>query len=109
MTHEKNKPHDSFLRSSTASELSIRAYVRGLIPTGTDADQGTVRFCHNGGFDTETRQSTTCPARPGSLQIGNWNHQERKLSGRVDDLAILARTMQNAEVHARFEAGNPYP
>ncbi len=74
-----------------------------------DSTDGTVRFYHNGQFDKETRQSTTYPARLGATQIGNWNQGERKLSGRVDELVILGRAMDDSEVRALFEAGNPYP
>jgi len=38
MTPSENKRHDKFLRSFTASELAIRAYVRRLVPTRADAD-----------------------------------------------------------------------
>ena len=38
MTPAENESHDSFLRSFTANELSIRAYVRRLVPTLSDAD-----------------------------------------------------------------------
>ena len=79
------------------------------LATVYDANEGTVRFYHNGNFDKESRQSTTYPARLGPIQIGNWNQQDRKLSGRVDDLVILGRAMGDAEVRALFEAGNPYP
>ena len=79
------------------------------LATVYDADKGTVRFYHNGNFDKEARQSVTYPARLGPIQIGNWNQEERKLSGRVDELVILGRSMDDAEVKALFEAGNPYP
>ena len=38
MTPAENERHDSFLRSFTANELAIRAYVRRLVPTRSDAD-----------------------------------------------------------------------
>jgi RNA polymerase sigma-70 factor (ECF subfamily) len=38
MTPAENERHDRFLRSFTASELAIRAYVRRLVPTRADAD-----------------------------------------------------------------------
>lgn len=38
MTPAENERHDKFLRSFTASELAIRAYVRRLVPTRSDAD-----------------------------------------------------------------------
>ena len=73
-----------------------------------DAEQGTVRFFVNGRFDKESRQSVAHPAQLGSAQIGNWNQEERKLSGRLDELVILGRAMSDAEVHDLHQAGNPY-
>lgn len=78
------------------------------LATVYDASAGTVRFFLDGGFDKETRQETAHPARLGPAQIGNWNRDERKLSGRVDELLILGRAMTDAEVRALFAAGNPY-
>lgn len=68
----------------------------------------TVRFFLNGRFDKESRQSKAYPARLGPAQIGNWNKEERKLSGRVDELIILGRAMADEEVRSLFDAGNPY-
>jgi len=73
-----------------------------------DAESGAVRFFVNGRFDKESRQSVAYPAQLGSAQIGNWNQEERKLSGRLDELVILGRAMSDAEVHDLFQAGNPY-
>ena len=38
MPPAENERHDRFLRSFTAGELAIRAYVRRLVPTRSDAD-----------------------------------------------------------------------
>ncbi len=38
MSPEETERHEQFLRSFTASELAIRAYVRRLVPTRADAD-----------------------------------------------------------------------
>jgi len=73
-----------------------------------NADQGTVRFFVNGRFDKESRQSIAHPAQLGSARIGNWNQEERTLSGRLDELIILGRAMSDDEVRALFHAGNPY-
>lgn len=73
-----------------------------------DSRAGTVRFYHNGRFDKEARQSKAYPARLGPAQIGNWNKEERKLSGRVDELVVLGRAMDDEEVRDLFHAGNPY-
>ena len=73
-----------------------------------DADARTVRFYLNGRFDKESRQAVAMPARFGAAQIGNWDSNDRRLSGRVDELLILGRTMSDAEIGALFAAGNPY-
>lgn len=73
-----------------------------------DSAARTVRFFLNGQFDKETRQEIAHPARLGSAQIGNWDRQDRKLSGRIDELILLGRAMGDDEVRALFEAGSPY-
>lgn len=73
-----------------------------------DSAAKTVRFYLNGQFDKETHQAIAHPARLGPAQIGNWDRQDRKLSGRVDEMLLLGRTMSDEEVRALFEAGNPY-
>jgi len=73
-----------------------------------DSETGRVRFYLNGRFDKESRQAIAHPARLGPAQIGNWDRQDRKLSGRVDELLVLGRTLSDDEVRALFEAGNPY-
>ena len=78
------------------------------LATVYDAAAKTVRFYLNGHFDKETRQSTAHPAKLGAAQIGNWDRQDRKLSGRVDELLLLGRAMTDAEIAKLFKAGNPY-
>jgi hypothetical protein len=78
------------------------------LATVYDANTRTVRFYHNGRFDKETRQAIAHPARLGPARIGNWDRQDRKLSGRVDELLLLGRALSDAEIRALFEAGNPY-
>lgn len=73
-----------------------------------DAASGAVRFYLNGRFDKETRQSLAHPARLGSARIGNWDQQDRKLSGRIDELLLLGRAMGDAEIGELYEAGVPY-
>lgn len=112
MTPDENQRHNLFLRTYTAHEPAIRAFVRRLVPeqgrwvhlaTVYDSAAKTVRFHLNGQFDKEMHQAIAHPA-----QIGNWDRQDRKRSGRVDDLIILGRAMTEAEIRDRFEAGNPY-
>lgn len=78
------------------------------LATVYDSARGTVRFYLNGQFDKETRQEIAHPARLGPAQIGNWNQQDRKLSGRVDELLLLGRAMSDDEIRALHAAGNPY-
>jgi len=73
-----------------------------------DSTRGTVRFYLNGQFDKEARLQIANPARLGPAQIGNWNQQDRKLSGRVDELLLLGRAMSDDELRALHAAGNPY-
>lgn len=78
------------------------------LSTVYDSRAKTVRFYLNGQFDKETRQQVTHPARLGPAQIGNWNQQDRKLSGRVDELLLLGRAMTDDEIRDLHAAGNPY-
>lgn len=73
-----------------------------------DSDAQTVRFYLNGAFDSEAKQQKAFPARLGPAQIGNWNKQDRKLSGRIDELVILGRVMTDNEVRDLHAAGTPY-
>jgi anti-sigma factor RsiW len=73
-----------------------------------DSVARTVRFYLNGRFDKEARQAIAMPARFGPAQIGNWDSNDRKLSGRIDELLILGRAMSDDEIRAHFDAGNPY-
>ena len=73
-----------------------------------DSLKGSVRFYLNGRFDKESVQAISHPARLGPARIGNWDTQDRKLSGRVDELLLLGRAMSDDEVLALFEAGTPY-
>ncbi len=70
--------------------------------------RGSVRFYFNGKFDNEERQQVAHPARLGPGQIGNWDFRDRKLSGRMDELLILGRAMNDDEIHRLFESGTPY-
>lgn len=74
-----------------------------------DAEARTVRFYLNGKFDKEGRQAIAHPAKLGPSQIGNWSNQDRKLSGRIDELIILGRAMSDTEIQNLFVAGSPYP
>lgn len=73
-----------------------------------DAGRRTVRFYIDGEFDNEVELLAGIPAVLGPARVGNWNRQERILSGRLDELVLLRRALTDPEIHALFEAGNPY-
>lgn len=73
-----------------------------------DSVTRAARLYLNGRLDKESHLTIAHPARLGAAQIGNWDSQDRKLSGRVDELLLLGRAMSDDEVRALFEAGNPY-
>jgi len=73
-----------------------------------DADARSVRFYLNGQFDKETLQNVAHAARLGPAQIGNWNRQDRKLSGRMDEFLLLGRAMNDQEIRNLYLSGNPY-
>jgi hypothetical protein len=73
-----------------------------------DSEARTVRFYLNGQFDNESRQEVASPARLGPAQIGNWSGTDRKLSGRVDELLLMAKALGDNEIRELYEAGNPY-
>lgn len=73
-----------------------------------DSEARTARFYLNGEFDKESHQDIAHPARLGPAQIGNWDSKDRKLSGRIDELLLLGRALNDTEVRALFAAGNPY-
>lgn len=73
-----------------------------------DSEARTVRFYLNGQFDKETRQEVAYPARLGAAQIGNWNREDRKLSGRMDEFLLLGRALSDVEVRGLYESGTPY-
>ncbi|MGB8852691.1 MAG: LamG-like jellyroll fold domain-containing protein [Pirellulales bacterium] len=73
-----------------------------------DSDKGSAKHYLDGRLDADTLMEVAHPARLGPARIGNWDKQDRKLSGRIDELVILGRCLSDAEVQALFVAGNPY-
>ncbi|UUO05775.1 FecR domain-containing protein [Blastopirellula sp. J2-11] len=98
--------HEGFPDSRTGVRNELGRWVH--LAVVYDADKKTARFYLNGKFDNEMQQAIAHPARLGPAQIGNWNQNDRKLSGRVDELLILGRDMNDDEIEALFAAGNPY-
>lgn len=78
------------------------------LATVYQANEGTVKFYLNGRLDSESRQEIAHPARLGPAEIGNWDKQDRKLSGRIDELIILGRSMSDDELSQLYQVGNPY-
>ncbi len=78
------------------------------LATVYDSAAKSVKFYLNGRLDSESRQEIAHPARLGPAEIGNWDRQDRKLSGRIDELIILGRIMSDAELRNLYEVGNPY-
>lgn len=73
-----------------------------------DTAAGAVRFYLNGRFDKESKLALPHPARLGSARIGNWDQQDRKLSGRIDELVLIGRVLADSEISDLFNSGNPY-
>ncbi|MEI6714842.1 MAG: LamG-like jellyroll fold domain-containing protein [Verrucomicrobiota bacterium] len=78
------------------------------LATVYDSVARTVRFYLNGQFDNEIRQEVAYPARLGAAQIGNWNRDDRKLSGRMDEFLLLGRALSDKEVRDLYQNGTPY-
>ena len=97
---------------------SRRAIIEDLgrwvhLATVYDAEAATVRFFIDGRFDSEVILDVAPPAVLGPAQIGNWQianprYDDRRLSGRLDELVILKRTMRDEEIAAWVEVGSPY-
>ena len=68
----------------------------------------TASFYVDGRPDGVTALVEAPPARLGSARVGNWNRQDRTLSGRIDEIAILGRGLSADEVRNLYEAGVPY-
>jgi hypothetical protein len=97
---------DGFPDSSTSGLPQRGRWVH--LATVYDADARSVRFYLNGQFDKETLQEVAHPARLGPAQIGNWNRQDRKLSGRMDEFLLLGRALNDGEIRELYLSGNPY-
>lgn len=78
------------------------------IATVYDSDAKTTRFFLDGVFDRETRLAVAPPAMLGPARIGNWNWDDRKLSGRIDEFVVLGRALSAAEMSELHAAGSPY-
>lgn len=73
-----------------------------------DSAAKTARFYVNGEFDSETHLAVAPPARLGAARIGNWNMNDRRLSGRIDEFFIFGRALGDDEIRAIHASGNPY-
>jgi hypothetical protein len=73
-----------------------------------DSEAKTARFYVDGVFDSETHLAVAPPARLGAARIGNWNMNDRRLSGRIDEFFIIRRALGDDEIRAIHASGNPY-
>jgi len=73
-----------------------------------DSMARTASFYVDGRPDGMTVLTEAPPARLGPARIGNWNAEDRKLSGRVDEFVLLGRALAPEEIRALFDAGVPY-
>lgn len=104
--------------SDSATPLSEDSHRWIHLATVYDSDLKIARFYVDGKLNNEARQEIAHPARLGPAQIGNWNSRtsnsrtsnsrDRKLSGRIDELILLGRTMSDEEIRDFYEAGRPY-
>ncbi|MEW4564451.1 LamG-like jellyroll fold domain-containing protein [Bremerella sp. JC770] len=102
----EEQPHSGFPDSVTSVLPEQGRWVH--LAAVYDADNKTVRFYFNGKYDNTRKLGKAFPALLGPAQIGNWNSIDRTLSGRIDEMLILGRTMTDAEMERLFAAGNPY-
>ena len=98
------------LRLYPASQHSVRGSVGRwtLMAVTYDSATGQVCFYQDGRLDNEERVTAGVMARFGEARLGNWNRQDRVLSGRLDDFIVMRRVLPAAEVHAFYEATKPY-
>jgi hypothetical protein len=73
-----------------------------------DSRTRSVSFYLDGRHDGTTMLAEAPPARLGPARVGNWNQHDRKLSGRIDELAILGRALDADEIRGLYDAGVPY-
>ncbi|MCE9630461.1 MAG: FecR domain-containing protein [Planctomycetia bacterium] len=73
-----------------------------------DSSARTARFYVDGRPDGVTPLVDAPLARLGPARVGNWNHNDRKLSGRIDELVFVGRALSADEMRDLFEAGVPY-
>jgi hypothetical protein len=73
-----------------------------------DSEARTASFYVDGRPDGVTALEVAPPARLGPARVGNWNAQDRRLSGRIDELVFVGRALSAAEIEDLYEAGVPY-
>jgi hypothetical protein len=78
------------------------------IATVYDSDAKTTQFFLDGKLDRDTRLAVAPPAMLGPARIGNWNWDDRKLSGRIDEFVVWGRVLSAEEIGEIHSAGSPY-
>ena len=77
-----------------------------------DSETRLVHFFTDGKLNNVSQPNVAPPlAIPGRLVLGNVateTTRPRDLSGRLDELAVLARALTEEEIRAAYENGNPY-
>lgn len=98
--------HDGFPDSHTPVFGTEGRWIH--LATVYDSEAHSVRFYLDGRFDSETRLAVAPPATLGPARLGNWNRNDRRLSGRIDEFFILGRALDDDAIGALHAAGNPY-
>ena len=66
-----------------------------------------VRFYVNGRQLNQVDYATFAPLVIGQSRIGKWDRESRVLHGKIDELAILGRTLNDADIRRMYEEGKP--
>ena len=66
-----------------------------------------VRFYVNGRQLNQVDYATFAPLVIGQSRIGKWDRESRVLHGKIDELAIFGRTLNDADIRRMYEEGKP--
>jgi hypothetical protein len=73
-----------------------------------DRGKKSTRFFVNGEIANEVRDNIAHAAIVGPAQIGNWDSEPRKFSGRLDDLMIFSEAFSDGAVEVYHRQSSPY-
>jgi Concanavalin A-like lectin/glucanases superfamily/FecR protein len=132
MHHQGGMIFAQYGQKFPAKEQTVGYWPRSVLPTPTewgswmhlafvyDAPGKKAHFYANGKRDHSVTLEVDLPAVLGPAQIGNWNvkdwrdvepvfnRHDRRLSGRMDELAVLTRALNEAEISTYFRQTSPY-